>query len=261
MESVVRQLEESHRDYGRWRVGSWLVVAKADGFRSAEVSLDPSASGSIALNLLPTRRTRGRLLDGVGRPIAAAKVLAVVAEPPRRSFYDTEDVAVTDEKGEFELRHVPAGMQVSFITVVQDRAPQESRSLTFTSEDARASEFDVVATGATGATVRGVVLDSTGRPAARANVTATLDPAYLARFGGSASRMLTLAGISEPTTTTGPDGSFEIRGVPAGQLTLRARLPGFVSRPERITAVDGQAANIRLTMTPVVATTASAVVP
>ncbi|MFN9298716.1 MAG: carboxypeptidase-like regulatory domain-containing protein, partial [Acidobacteriota bacterium] len=228
----------------------WLVVAKADGFRSTELSLDESASGTITLRLAPTRRTRGRVVDGAGQPVSLAKVVAVVAEPLRRSFYDTEDVATTNEKGEFELRHVPAGMQVSFVVAAPDRLPQPSRMFTFSSADASDSEFDLVATPEAASTVRGVVLDANGRPAGGATLNVSLGPAYLSRFGAAGSRALTLAGVVEPMVKTSPEGTFEIRGLPAGELTLRARLPGFVSRPERVSVTPDRAADVRLTLSP-----------
>jgi len=67
--------------------------------------------------------------------------------------------------------------------------------------------------------IRGTVRDSSGAPLANASVT----------IEGSMVK-----------ATSGSQGDFELRGVPTGQETVRARLIGFASSTASVTVVAGQ---------------------
>jgi iron complex outermembrane recepter protein len=77
-------------------------------------------------------------------------------------------------------------------------------------------------------TIRGTVRDSTGSPLANAS--------------------LTVEGTTVKATS-GSQGDFELRGVPTGQHTVRARLIGFVSGTAPVTVVAGQTVRQDFTLT------------
>src|SRR5215216_5406441 len=76
-------------------------------------------------------------------------------------------------------------------------------------------------------TIRGTVRDSTGAPLANAS--------------------LTIEG-STVNATSGSQGDYELRGVPTGQETVRARLIGYASSIARVTVVAGQTARQDFTL-------------
>ena len=76
-------------------------------------------------------------------------------------------------------------------------------------------------------TIRGTVRDSTGSPLANAS--------------------LTVEGTTVKATS-GSQGDYELRGVPTGQHTVRARLIGFVSATAPVTVVAGQTARQDFTL-------------
>ena len=226
-----------------------LVVAKADGFRSGETEIDGRNATSTRLTLQPARRFLGRVIDSGGRPVASAKVVALVSEGARRSFYDTEDAAVTDAKGEFELRHIPIGTPVRFLTIPGSGLPSESQQITVSAVVAGgAPEIDLVAAAGSGASVRGIVRGADGRPVAFAQVHLSASEALANRLSTAAIQKLNLAGITEQLITTDQLGRFEAKGVPAGEVTIRARWPGFVSRPQRVSVSEGRGAEVSIVL-------------
>ena len=76
-----------------------IVVAKADGFRSGETEIDGRNATSTRLTLQPARRFLGRVIDSGGRPVASAKVVALVSEGARRSFYDRPTWSIRGQGG------------------------------------------------------------------------------------------------------------------------------------------------------------------
>src|SRR5947208_11774235 len=72
---------------------------------------------------------------------------------------------------------------------------------------------------AQGGVIRGRVADTTGAPLPRASVT-------IEAFGASA--------------TTNEQGDYELRRIPAGTHTVRARLLGYVPQAVRVTVTEGQ---------------------
>ncbi|HEU5303432.1 MAG TPA: carboxypeptidase regulatory-like domain-containing protein, partial [Gemmatimonadales bacterium] len=74
---------------------------------------------------------------------------------------------------------------------------------------------------AQGGTVRGRVADTTGAPLARATIT-------IEALGARA--------------TTNDQGDYELRAVPAGTYTVRARLLGYVPQTTRVAVGEGQVA-------------------
>src|SRR6059036_1301008 len=80
---------------------------------------------------------------------------------------------------------------------------------------------------AQGGTVRGRVTDSTGAPLARVGVS-------MEAIGAHA--------------TSDEQGSYEIRGVPAGTHSVRARLLGYVAQVARVTVSEGEPTRLDLVL-------------
>jgi hypothetical protein len=82
-------------------------------------------------------------------------------------------------------------------------------------------------------TLAGIVTDSTGRAVAGATVRLT-------------------PGLNRPAlqTTAGPDGHFQLTGVPAGVVHAEARAPGFAPQSVSIQLAAGQTSQLTLQLAP-----------
>jgi hypothetical protein len=152
----------------------------------------------------------GQVTDPRGQPVASARVEVTVGK--RRQL------ALTDSRGSFTVRGLPLGP-----LVVQVQKPGYA-SL---SRSQRADEprGDLRLTLGPGGGVAGVLRD--------------------ARLGGlPAGAQLTLESPGDPlaarqAVTLGPDGSFRVTGVAPGEVTLRARAPGYAALQQTVRVSEG----------------------
>jgi hypothetical protein len=224
-----------------------VVVAKADGCVSAERELMPAAGGHANLNftLSPAGSISGRVINEAGAGVAGA-VARVHYPGERRSYQFADELgeSITDDFGNFTLPFVAEDRPFVVEAETTDRLPSVSRMLTFQ----RATASGVVVTlGRMGQVVRGKVFDAAGAPAGGVNVRMRCLPAA----GEFSSEELTSASFllrSNKRTTTGPDGGYEFRGVPAGRVMVVASRPGAKPVKAEGTSEPGGTLNIDLTL-------------
>jgi hypothetical protein len=201
-----------------------LVVAKADGYVSAERELMPVAGGHANVNftLSPAGSISGRVIDEAGTGVAGA-VVRVRYPGERRSYQFADELgeSITDDFGSFTLPFVAVDRPFVVEAETTDRLPSTSRTLRFH----RAASGVVVTLGRRGQVVRGKIHNAAGAPAAGVNVRIQCLPAA-GEFSLEERTSTSFLLRSNKRTTTGPDGGYEFRGVPAGRVIIVASLPG-----------------------------------
>jgi hypothetical protein len=234
------------------KAGDYYVLAVAPGFdissmRSSHVhvtnGVDPAP---LQIALMPYPTLRGRVLDPERHPVAGIQVSAVaiggLTIPP----------AVTDKEGRYEFKSLPPGEYTLLAnsleagrgefppTYFPNAADRFGGERIAAKAGAELSGYDIVLRGREFFKVSGRVLDDTGRPAARATVTARTPDAVYA------------------TAVADGDGAFEMEHVAAADLHLSAvwkqgetELRGFA--PVAVTRHDVEGVTLRLSA-PVVLT-------
>jgi hypothetical protein len=188
---------------GRFRApmfGSTVVIA-APGYAPAVLALDVQRKGGADLGEVALTRPRqivGRVIArGSGAPVVGAKVLVSQAngmpqDTGRASALDLLPATTTDADGQFALRATEGEMPI----LIRHPEYQPFRLRLAASADRIDAELDP------GATVRGQVLDASGRPAQGAVF-----------FDGPTPDMV----------RTRTDGTFEVNGLAAGTYFAEAR--------------------------------------
>lgn len=127
---------------------------------------DPAVVQEHVVTLQPGVAVRGRVVDEAGKPIAGARVLAVLASEPFPVFDPRRDAVLTDAKGKFELPALAAG-SYRFSASAPGYAPGTSPPIAI---DGRHVRDDVELRLDRGASVAGVVRTPDGATVAAALV-------------------------------------------------------------------------------------------
>jgi len=184
------------------------VQAIADG-RESHALVTPELARQALFLLSPPRPARGTVSDAEGRPLAGIPVY--YGYP----YVGGDHRMTTDAEGRFETE--PLRYAGGFLAVVDPsgaRAPQMKEGI----EGGRAYDFTLTTNRAR---LAGVATDAQGRPLPQCRITAVLLPARILdeEFGAPPrfylSSLEPLIGESPwaVTTTSGPEGRFEL-GVP-----------------------------------------------
>jgi hypothetical protein len=198
---------------------------------SGPVSITPGQTTSdvIVVEASPGRAIAGRVVTTAGAAVPGARIDLVKAEPPaeRPIFIKAEP------DGRFLLEGVlPAQYRLDVTADLMARSTQELR----VTNDLPTLEIKLHPE----ASLRARVVTTDTRPVEGAAVTVEMT-----RPGAAA------GGLRE-VTTTGADGNFELRNLPAGELTVTAQhaVHGVVThRGQKL--VDGQRASLTLRLAPV----------
>ncbi|HEX4959965.1 MAG TPA: carboxypeptidase-like regulatory domain-containing protein [Thermoanaerobaculia bacterium] len=184
------------------------IAATAKGHLRADKTVEVPANGPLELQLQRTFAVRGRFVGEDGAPFADAAVKMTRG----RSF----DSASLDADGSFSLSLRPAQeytltftspQSASLEVSVPEGSPGEERDLGELRAPAAASIVGRLVDGATGDPVSGGRIWCP-RPSPQGPVLAWMNRDLL-------------------DTTSGPDGTFRLRGVPFGLVSLRIEASGF----------------------------------
>ncbi|MGH9360970.1 MAG: carboxypeptidase regulatory-like domain-containing protein, partial [Thermoanaerobaculia bacterium] len=200
--------------------GSFDVTVSAEGYVSAEKKSVSTGAGELQFSLAPEAVYSGSVLsEENGAPVAQAEVTLRGGDRGRERFS-----AKTDAKGLFAVRKASQG---SFTVSADhpDYAPstEETREL----EAGKKVEGEVIRLPR-GLSATGKVVDGLTQAAiAQAVVTFT----HESQGSGSVPRR---------TAQTGPEGTFEVKGLREGKFALAARARGyFSSKPQAVTIAPG----------------------
>ena len=224
-----------------------LLVIR-DGYTAAFVNKADPAQQPIPTAVLaprapvddPGRVVRGRVVGPAGRPLAAAVVLPLGVSTDEGSMYGTidglEPIAVTNDRGEFELAH--SARAKGMLLDVEARGMAPRLIAMFTGADRK------TVTVSDGAVVRGRLVNK-GKPVAGAEL------GLIARDRGGYGADLKIIGnpYEEVRIGTQQDGTFVIPNVPTGvEWYVYGKMESIASlgatAPVRFTTVrDGEEVN------------------
>ena len=223
----------------------------------------------VDITLQPSGAVSGRVVDENGDPVEGIQVrlLRTIFLAGRRQLFPVGDVGArnTNDQGRYRLYGVPPG-QYAIVASLSDRPgdpgnvllppgyqatyfpgrlrPAEARFVTIDLGE-EIDNADITLGRGSGATIRGTVVDSQGKPAAAGIVVGTSQ-----RSGGVG---------AEPTLVhSSSDGTFEVRDLPPGEYVLQVnkgggpgdvnlgREPQFAARFVSVADADVDGVNIRL---------------
>jgi hypothetical protein len=201
--------------------GNCRLVVTAPGFAPRMVGYDELKGGSsrrITVELSKAVRFSGTVTDDAGHPVAGMTVRADNTmgidgrgyAPPQRVE------AKSDDQGRFTLDGVPEGYLKAW-----GHAPgwfQVDGLKLYAAPERNPVVLHVVGTG----TVRGKVVDKSGKPVGGGSVNVNPPGDPIGKWGGS--------------MNTAADGSFEFKEVPTGTYTVstRPQLPGVPKDPNAV---------------------------
>ena len=150
--------------------GSSPLVVRAPGYAQAAImfgrSGNPDVVDHAALTLARGAALAGRVVDGDGKPVANARVVAMNASEPLPVVDPDRDAVVTNADGAFAIPTLSAGTW-RLTATAGTFAPTTSAPFALDGEHARSGiELRLVA----GAVVRGTVVDHGGAPVPSAEV-------------------------------------------------------------------------------------------
>src|SRR6185312_13167442 len=147
--------------------GGYQVAAFADGLARSLTWLQVGAGAhSVKLILMPGAPVAGRVVDDQGHGITGARVTFHGASDWSQQADGRYDAALSGPGGAFKLAALPAG-SFRFAASHPDYAPGQTAMVTL---DGQHEQTGVVITLGAGATVKGTVVDTEGKPVAGARV-------------------------------------------------------------------------------------------
>ncbi len=200
-------------------VGPAGLEVAAEGYVETFLQVARAVSDApLEVRMLPAAELAGRAVDGVGEGLAGARIEA----EPAVSSSAPAVTARSDPQGRFQLAGLAAPLGYRIRVTLDGYA--ERTVLVPAAGRAAVGELTIELT--LGLAVRGAVHGGGGEPVIGAEV--TLTPA-------SAARAARLPGLPPPRhrAASGPDGSFELRGLGAGVFDLTARAQGHAEVSRR----------------------------
>lgn len=178
-------------------------------FRFHNVSFQAGRWPEIMIKLWPALYLSGNVADEAGRPLAEVSVEAALRDERSTAYlgYDTSGRDGQFEIFDFPLRSGESNVRGQLTFRAPDKLTQVVADVYTLGEMDRTN---LHVTLKSGRTIRGLA-SADGKPAADMVVEAIPADRHAARR----------------TTQTGADGKFTVRGLPDGEVALRARSPSF----------------------------------
>ena len=185
------------------------LVASAPGFAPAAMMLgtsgDPKAPVRVALVLARGAAVSGMVVDGAGKPVGGARVVATAASEPFPVVDPRRDGVVAKPDGTFELPAIGAGTW-RFTATHTTYGPTTSTPIALDGAHAKTGVKLVLDAGGT---ITGSVVDASGAPVASANVRVVVRGNVFWR--------------AQRQAFSGADGKFEIAGLPRRAVDVVAQ--------------------------------------
>lgn len=229
-------------DEGRFTIANMKAVpyklqVQAEGFESGGVDSVTAVEGGPEVRVVLRRglEVTVRVIGPEGTPIRGASVFLADAEGRDLSNLRGFDTVRTGEDGRVVLR-APSG-NLRFEAVAQGFAPGETAS-------AVPAGGEVVVRLPKGAAVKAVVRDGGGQPVAGAGVE------LVGGDGRPYAQRVSMDAVADLLggSATGSDGVWMRRDLPAGPWKVRAALPDGRTAEESVNLVEGETAQVALTL-------------
>jgi len=194
------------------------LAAETEDRAPAALAAVPSGSRDVTLTLDAGLPLAGTVVDGAGGAVPAFTLLVFRRDGAERHLVVAR--SLVEPHGRFDVRVTKGDYEL--LASAQGWAPSESTH-------ASAGTTDIKIALSTGATLRGVIVDSADqKPIRYARVIRE------ARSGGASVQP------ANAGTVTRADGTFELTGIPPGPLSISIAAGGFHPRIEAaMTASDG----------------------
>lgn len=198
-----------------------VLVAKSDGYASAESDIDPARPGEAHFVLRKASQVRGKVVRADGSVVPNANVyLRYPGEPRSFRFTDEAGPFITDLTGDFELPLVANDTDFVIDAFSDEFAPSSTAAIR--TNGSVVNELTIVLRRR-GQTIR-VLTRRHGEPAAgvRIRLAATGDSGD---FSDEERRSMAFVQRTQTMGVSGPDGVAVFRGVPPGRFRLG--VPGY----------------------------------
>lgn len=210
--------------------GNYQVAAWAEGKARTMTWIEVNAGETSAkLTLVAGAAVAGRVVDDAGAGVAGARVTFHGASDWSQQADERYDAAVSKTDGSFRFDALPAG-SFRLVAAHEDQAPGTTPLITL---DGKTERTGIVITVATGATVRGRVVDGNKQPVASARV----------RIGSATKGM---AFDSPRQVYSDAKGMFEIKGLPRRALAAVAIHESGASQTAQVDATHGDPPELTL---------------
>jgi RNA polymerase sigma-70 factor (ECF subfamily) len=185
-------------------------------------------------------RVAGRVLDALGRPVAAADVfLWTGMNDPDQGWV----VGRSNERGEYELRGLRASGPPNYLSArAPFRAPTPQRLVM--GGDGATLAIDIVF-GAEGGALTGRVTGADGVPIAGASVVVGLEYEHVRARMPDGAEGFVPAG---QRALSAEDGSFTFDGLPAGEVVVRARARGRAPWRETVESAPNRSRSLAIVL-------------
>ncbi len=213
--------------------GGYQLAAWAPGMARSFQWVQVNGNADAKISLTPGAAVSGRVVDDKGAGVVGARVRFSGASDWSQQGSDRLDAAITIEDGKFELPPLPAG-SFRFIASHEDHAPGTSELITL---DGKTAYTTVTIQLSSGATVRGKVIDASGKGVASARVRV-----------GVASNPRAMIFEAPRQAYTDDSGTFAIKGLPKKPLLAVALHDTGASESKEVDATGGDVANVILTI-------------
>jgi hypothetical protein len=216
--------------------GNYRVVASATGYAPRMLGyeqLKDGAARKLTVELSRAAKFTGTVTDADGRPVPGVTVRTSNTMGIDGRGYAPPDAPETmsDAQGHFVLADLPAGYLQGWA-----HAPgyfHVDGLKLYALPDPTSVVLRVVATGS----IRGKVVDKTGRPTSGGSVNVAPPGDPIGKWGGS--------------MNAAADGTFEFKDVPPGPYTVstRPQLPGLPKDPSAVSieVISGKVAEVTVT--------------
>jgi hypothetical protein len=200
--------------------GGYDLAVQAEGYATARLEGIRGGSADVTVTLDQGQQLAGQVVDATGAPVPSFTLLVYRRDDDARSSALVR--SMIDPRGRFAVRVPPGDHHV--VVSAPGWAPSDPVHV-----PARSADVRIVLRA--GSTLRGVVVASDNdQPIAHARIRLN------AIRGGATIRPANAGAV------TGPDGTFELAGLPAGVVILAIEADGYHAKIDAGTqAIDGGA--------------------
>ncbi|CAN5405029.1 hypothetical protein BH09SUM1_BH09SUM1_17690 [soil metagenome] len=215
--------------------GGYLLKGSATGFLPGEQPFEVPASGQsqpVRLKLIETKKIRGVVRGASGEPISGAYV-ALFGNSAFNDPYSALGGTSTDAKGAFEFSAPEAAGSAPFRAGAYREGLVPAYSATVAPQDAGKAPIEIRLLA--GGTLRGMVVEiKDEHPAPVSTVDVTVQTGF-PNTGAIFQRL----NVPLPHQTTSQDGRFTLKGIEAGEISVRFAAEGYISADKTFTISDG----------------------